>query len=316
MTVFSAPLIFHLFEIVSQKVHGTPFGGISPSRICIFGTRMDYKTLHFHQEHFLAPFVELGYVMSNSEKALEYKTITNGVIGLGVILDGNAYIKERGQWTTIPRFSIFGMSDKSYQIKLSAAYKEISVGFKPYYFNLFVKEGLNEFTKGKVIDAESVFGRDALHRLFEKVRNEPSQQLLATYFSDFFQRQFLSKKTNQKVLFATKMIYQDDANKVDDIAQKLNVSTTTVRNLFKHHIGVSPKELIKITRTHRALNYQKKQVQTLTELGLQLGYFDQSHFIREFKAIVGVSPKTYFKSEKLAFDFYNYGRWLSDNFAE
>lgn len=277
---------------------------------------MEYRTLGFERNPFLKNFVELLYLMTHSKGELEYRTITNGVIGLGIIVQGNAFIQEGNQWTPIPSFSIFGMSEKSYVIKLSADYREISIGFKPYYFNLFVEEGLHTFTKGQVIDAELVFQKEALYLLREKMTGQTSEEAILKHCSSFFQNQFLSKKENQKVLYATKLIYRNQAHKVDEIAQKLNVSATTVRNLFQQHIGVTPKELIKITRTHRALQFQKEHIKTLTELGLELGYFDQSHFIREFKAIVGVSPREYFKNESLAFDFYNYGRWLSNNFTE
>lgn len=253
--------------------------------------------------------------MSNSKEELSYKTVTNGVIGLGIILKGKAFIKTGDNWSQIPQFSVFGMGNRSYDIKISKNYREISVGFKPYFFNLFVDEELKEFTKGKVINAEDVFNKSDLTRLFDNLINETSEQEIVQELSLFFQNQFLTKKKNQHVLFATKMIYADELSKVEDIAKNLGLSTTSIRNLFDQHIGVTPKELIKITRTHKALQFQRQHIETLTELGLNLGYFDQSHFIREFKSIVGVSPKEYFKNEKLAFDFYNYGRWLSTNFT-
>lgn len=276
---------------------------------------MEFKSLDFSQNSFLSHFADLVYLMKNSREELEYKTITNGVIGLGIILEGDAFIKTDKTWSKIPRFSIFGMSDKSYGIKLSKNYKEISIGFKPYYFNLFVEEHLNEFTKGKIVNAQDVFGKHELFGLFDKIKYENSEHEIINNFSTFFQARFLAKKENQRVLFATKMVYKNEVNKVEEIAERLNVSSTTIRSLFKHHIGVTPKELMKITRTHKALQFQKQHLETLTELGLELGYFDQSHFIKEFKSLVGVSPNQYFKNRKLAFDFYNYGRWLSDNFV-
>ncbi|MGD1944986.1 MAG: helix-turn-helix domain-containing protein [Croceivirga sp.] len=276
---------------------------------------MTFAHLDFAHNPFLNRFVDIIYCIHNVKNELEYKTIPNGFIGLSIISSGKAHIKMNLEWEKVPKLSIFGMGEKPYEIKISNDYKEISIGFKPYHFNLFINHDLAEFTKGKVIDAIDVFEPSSLEHLYDQITANPSEHHVIENLSIFFKAHFLSKKENQLVLFATKLIYENETNKVEELARKLNVSAVTVRNLFNQHIGVTPKELIKITRTHKALQYQKQHLQTLTELGLSLGYFDQSHFIREFKSIIGVSPKEYFKNKKLAFDFYNYGRWLSDNFA-
>ncbi|MEL6485347.1 MAG: AraC family transcriptional regulator, partial [Bacteroidota bacterium] len=132
----------------------------------------------------------------------------------------------------------------------------------------------------------------------------------------FFQKQFNRNRSDQRVKVATQWIYDNDIIRVQDIAQKLDISSVTLRNLFDEHVGVTPKELIKITRTHNVLKQCAFFNENLTELCYEFGYFDQSHFIKEFKSVMGITPKAYFKNEQLAFDFYNYGRWLTDNFTE
>ena len=95
--------------------------------------------VHHTENAFLSEQVDLVYRLQNTQNTPQYyKTVTNGIIGLGIILKGSAFIDVDGQWEPIPRFSIFGMGEKPYHIKLSADYEEISIGFKPYAFNFFV----------------------------------------------------------------------------------------------------------------------------------------------------------------------------------
>ena len=79
------------------------------------------------------------------------------------------------------------------------------------------------------------------------------------------------------------------------------IATTSERQVerkFYEQIGLSPRELNGILRFRRALAKARRLPGTsLTELALSTGYFDQSHFIREFKRLVGTSPKAYLGSE-------------------
>jgi AraC-like DNA-binding protein len=59
-------------------------------------------------------------------------------------------------------------------------------------------------------------------------------------------------------------------------------------------VGVSPKWVIQRYRLHEAAaQLSRADAPELADLPLQLGYFDQSHFIRDFKAVVGCAPGKY-----------------------
>jgi AraC-like DNA-binding protein len=90
-------------------------------------------------------------------------------------------------------------------------------------------------------------------------------------------------------------IEQDrDIVRVDDVARRFGVGPRSLQRLFREHVGVSPKWVIKRFRLHEALE-QVTAGQTVDwpQLALTLGYFDQAHFIRDFKAIVGEPPGDY-----------------------
>jgi AraC-like DNA-binding protein len=95
-----------------------------------------------------------------------------------------------------------------------------------------------------------------------------------------------------------------------DLYQRYGYSTRKLQLLFEESIGLSPKKYSRLKRFHYAVS-QLPTAQGLTSLALDLGYYDQSHFIHEFKAFAGISPKNFLK-ESNQLNAINAQSWFSD----
>jgi AraC-like DNA-binding protein len=81
---------------------------------------------------------------------------------------------------------------------------------------------------------------------------------------------------------------------VAEIARRHAVSTRTLQRLFRRHVGVGPKWVLRRYRLHEAAEQLAAgERDDWTRLALDLGYFDHAHFIRDFRAVVGRSPAEY-----------------------
>jgi AraC-like DNA-binding protein len=81
---------------------------------------------------------------------------------------------------------------------------------------------------------------------------------------------------------------------VDEVARRHAVSTRTLQRLFRRHVGVGPKWVLRRYRLHEAAEQLAAgERRDWTSLALDLGYFDHAHFIRDFRAAVGRSPAEY-----------------------
>jgi transcriptional regulator GlxA family with amidase domain len=81
---------------------------------------------------------------------------------------------------------------------------------------------------------------------------------------------------------------------VAELAAGHGVSTRTLQRLFARHVGVGPKWVLRHLRMHAALEALGTGCDAdWTSFALDLGYFDQAHFIRDFRAVVGRSPTEY-----------------------
>lgn len=82
-----------------------------------------------------------------------------------------------------------------------------------------------------------------------------------------------------------------------DVADRIYVSQRQLERLYKKQVGMSPKKyarLLRVAHARNVLKHNPKRVRA-TDIGLVTGFYDQPHFIREFKLIVGLTPKNYVK---------------------
>jgi len=82
--------------------------------------------------------------------------------------------------------------------------------------------------------------------------------------------------------------------RVEDAAKLAELDVRTLQRRFRKLVGVSPKWVIQRYRMHEAAEALKQpEPPALAELAVRLGYYDQAHFSREFKAVVGSAPRLF-----------------------
>ena len=95
-----------------------------------------------------------------------------------------------------------------------------------------------------------------------------------------------------------KVIAQIDARRdlvrVTQLATAVHMSRRSLQRLFQTYVGVSPKWVIKRCRLHDAAHTLAGRPATdWSALARSLGYYDQAHFINDFRNIVGRTPTAY-----------------------
>lgn len=89
--------------------------------------------------------------------------------------------------------------------------------------------------------------------------------------------------------------------KVRDLAARFRTNARALERLFAEYVGVSPKWVIQRYRLHEAAaRLAIGEPVRMSDLALELGYGDQAHFVRDFKATVGTSPAAYARAARTA----------------
>ncbi len=192
---------------------------------------------------------------------------------------------------------VYGVVRGKFTRRLQGKGEVFGVKFKPGAFYPLVNSPMSAITD-RVVEIPALFGASgrALEEAVLSHSGDPSGQIEA---AQVFLRERMNAEddnvgvinTIMKRLIADRMIC-----KVDDLSDALNINKRKLQRLFKVYVGVSPKWVIKRYRLHDAVEQLAGIEQPdWPQLALSLGYFDQAHFIRDFKAIVGVCPTKYAK---------------------
>lgn len=111
--------------------------------------------------------------------------------------------------------------------------------------------------------------------------------------------QFLKKKQRRKTSRLTDQVIakirQHKGNiQVQELERLSGYTTRTLQRVFKNDIGLTPKEFSRAIRCQSAI-YDINHCNDLTfsHLAVDLGFSDQSHFLKEFKKLVNVTPLEY-----------------------
>ncbi|MFY0686601.1 MAG: helix-turn-helix transcriptional regulator [Cyclobacteriaceae bacterium] len=85
--------------------------------------------------------------------------------------------------------------------------------------------------------------------------------------------------------------------KVMDLYEPLGIGKSTLEHKFVKDLSITPKEFCKIEKLKRFLyNYHQYQsIYNLTQLAMMSGYYDQSHFIKDFRYFMDMTPSKFLK---------------------
>ncbi|GAB2666875.1 AraC family transcriptional regulator [Nocardia goodfellowii] len=90
------------------------------------------------------------------------------------------------------------------------------------------------------------------------------------------------------------MAEDPDLTRVDQVTERFDIPVRTLQRLFRRYVGAAPKWVLRRYRLQDGADLLAKgRTADLAALAVELGYFDQAHFSREFAAEVGMPPLEY-----------------------
>jgi AraC-like DNA-binding protein len=88
--------------------------------------------------------------------------------------------------------------------------------------------------------------------------------------------------------------------RVEQVAERAATSVRSLQRLFAGYVGVSPKSVLARYRLQDAAAAIDEGADDLAGLAAELGWFDQAHFSRDFRAVVGTTPSAYLQRARAA----------------
>lgn len=194
---------------------------------------------------------------------------------------------------------IIGIQTKPSYFKISGNHYTIGVVFNPWGLYKAFAQNTSSFTN-RVLNAVEVLDIKYLTFIAEYAKIYSPMQVLSNIES------WLMKNNNNKEISIDFFSVLDKYNMssiekgvIAKMSNEINLSQKSFIEKFKLIIGVTPIQYLHIKQINIAINALKKQTSSsLTEISNELGFYDQAHFIRVFKAYCSVTPGQCRKSLK------------------
>lgn len=181
-------------------------------------------------------------------------------------------------------------------LKFTGRTRLIKIQFKSSGAQRFLPVNMEEFKNVPSLDLEAVWG-GAIKELLEQLEGAASDTERIAKLNSFLEKRLLPQLDQvDYVDYSIQQMKACNGNiSIKGLEQKLGISTRQLERLFRARIGLSPKEMGKLIRLNCAFySLEEDPDISLTSLSYDAGYYDQSHFSRDFKSIAGVSPSKLF----------------------
>ena len=150
----------------------------------------------------------------------------------------------------------------------------------------------------QVIDIELILGNE-YHLLLEQLEKAKNQNQVFSLLNGFFLNRLRHSEFYDKNDFYNLIQHSTERTvpvNVQYLSKVANYNTRSLQRHFKKELGLTPKDFIRIIRFNRVCKFIQKHPFINMNDVINIGdYYDQAHFINEFKNIVHYSPVNYLK---------------------
>ncbi|MDF3820546.1 helix-turn-helix domain-containing protein [Leptospira sp. 96542] len=260
---------------------GKPTRGVLRQRKANHTTKHNRYFANTNLEYFIEHFWTVSWDLTNKEPYL-VETLPFPSVHI---------VFEQGNW------EIYGVTKGRFSTLLEGRGSVFGIKFRPGGFHPFFKKNISTLTNKKIpisnLLKQNISSFE--NELFEKEDEGRKVKQIETWLE-----KYLPEK-DPKVALVNSIIdrIKTDRNiqSVEQISKFSSMNLRSLQRLFHEYVGVSPKWVIQRFRIQEVADrIEKEKSIQYAEFALDLGYYDQAHFIKDFKNTIGLSPEEYLKS--------------------
>ncbi len=253
----------------------------------------DFHFFLYYPEGILADFISMIWASDGLPPFSRERIVPDGAnvlvfnFGSPIALGSNAFFKK----------TLFAGVNSTYNTLHyepgHAQHTQAGIIFKPGGAYPFIQQPIIDF-KNLVVETSALGDGyfEAVHEQIGEMR-DPKNRIarLTQLLSDRLKKNFEDKLTPQLI----HLIRRHPEKSIEEITQKTGYSQQHLNRLLGKFAGMNAKGFQKIFRLQQAMQAVQKMgdAENLTAIAYDLGYFDQAHFIHDFKEMTGMTPKAY-----------------------
>lgn len=254
------------------------------------------KYVKVEPDPYLHPFVDSIWIQENDTLSTQgvdpYTTVIPTTIIDMIFHYGDPFLEQQSDGDiTMPKMYLSGQQTSPIRVKATGKTGIILVSFKPWgFFHLF-QIPADQF-KDASVSLWDILSYNEINELEEKLAEAQTAEAKVGCIQEFLcniLRRTQPDQTDTLIIEAALKINEGKGvTNIAEIREHFFISKRHFIRRFKKVMGLNPKEFSNIIRFQKALLYTKLQVRAERIIG-DLGYYDQSHMLHEFKRISGCS---------------------------
>lgn len=251
----------------------------------------------------LSTLIECYWMMQSDDPVPKTeKIIPDGFTEL-IFNYGDVYrAKMDGDWQTQTHNLLAGQITSYFYLENTGITGSFAIKLKPAALTQLFNLNMDSYTD-KIVDLDT-FPHQQLAGLKDALLPYRDEQQLKQLLDEHFIG--LSKTATENPLREALDLIFDTNGKatVAQLSAAAQLGERQLERLFKRYIGLSPKYYSRIIRFNYIFGLIKAGNSSWAEIIYQSGYYDQSHFIRNFKSFTGEDPSSYFFQENNMANFF------------
>lgn len=257
---------------------------------------MDYQT--FEPPDDLTDFIRCFWTLEAPADpgAPRQRIVPDGCMEM-IFHHGDAYRQYLPDGSSLiqPRCFVFGQVTRPLEIEPTGRTGIFAVRFEPNGFLALTPEPLSRLadTATPLEDLFGAAGKDLEDTVLAHASTTERMDDVITFL-----RPILTHVATADRLLARAvrtLSETEGAVSVDELAREVQVNRRRLERRFSSGVGVAPKYLARIVRLQAAVSrLAAGEYDRLTDLAHDAGYFDQAHFIREFREFTGQTPSAFY----------------------
>ncbi|MDP1817292.1 MAG: helix-turn-helix transcriptional regulator, partial [Leadbetterella sp.] len=171
----------------------------------------------------------------------------------------------------------------------------VLVYFTEIGFTHFASNPANELFNLS-LSLDDIFEKNKLSEVAEKLASVNTDLQRIKIVENFLLTQLKDIQTDKLIIEAVKLIYQSNGTiRIKELNEKLLISQSPFEKRFRKVVGTTPKKIASIIRFNKILD-QLDYSKSLIEICYENNFFDQAHFIKDFKKFTGATPENFKRS--------------------
>ena len=238
-----------------------------------------------------------SFAIEEAAQERTYKVLPGTGLVIGFQYKGRLSRMDGENKIPLSASGITGLSDRFKVFKNAQDTGTILVFFKEAGASPFFKQPLHELFSESV-SLDNFMLRSELLLLEEKLCEAKTDHARINAVEGFLISRMTAREPDKLVLAALALIHQSKGNiRIKELTAKLNISQSPLEKRFRQTVGTSPKKFASIVRLKNAIAEYRPGT-PLTALSYEAGFYDQAHFIKEFKMHTGDTPETFFSAQE------------------